>query len=71
MTGALYPSPQALDPDHPLSLAQQEDLRAAGLVVLETVICALADGGSSDATTSAALQRLLFDVFASDVHAFR
>ncbi|BDA41790.1 hypothetical protein COCOBI_02-5840 [Coccomyxa sp. Obi] len=69
--GALYPSPQALDPDHPLSLAQQEDLKAAGLVVLETVICALAEGGPSDATSSAALQRLLFDVFGSDVHAFR
>ena len=69
--GALYPSPQALDPDHPLSLAQQEDLKAAGLVVLETVICALAEGGPSDATSSAVLQRLLFDVFGSDVHAFR
>lgn len=70
-SGMLYPSPLSLTSDHPLSLAQREDLKAAGLLMLETVICALADGGPSDATSSAALQRLLFDVFASDVQAFR
>ena len=70
-TGALYPSPEALDADHPLSLAQREDLKAAGLALLETIICALADGGPSDATSSEALQRLLCDVFANDIPAFR
>lgn len=69
--GTLYPSPIALDPDHPLSLAQREDLKAAGLALLETVICALADGGPSDATSAEALQRLLCDVFSNDMHAFR
>jgi hypothetical protein len=69
--GTLYPSPQALDEDHPLSLAQREDLKAAGVALLETVICALAEGGPSAATTSEALQRLLCDVFGGDVRAFR
>ena len=70
-TGPLYPSPQSLDPDHPLSLAQKEDLKAAGLTLLEMVICALAEGGPSAATSSDALQRLLCDVFQMDVPAFR
>ncbi len=69
--GTLYPSPEALDDDHPLSLAQREDLKAAGLALLETIICALADGGPSDYTSSDALQRLLCDVFSNDVKAFR
>ncbi|CAK0745542.1 hypothetical protein CVIRNUC_001627 [Coccomyxa viridis] len=67
----LFPSPQSLDPDHPLSLAQKEDLKAAGLTLLETVICSLAEGGPSAATSSDALQRLLCDVFQMDVQAFR
>ena len=71
LAGPLYPSPQSLDPDHPLSLAQKEDLKAAGLTLLETVICALAEGGPSAATSSDALQRLLCDVFQMDVPAFR
>ena len=69
--GPLYPSPQSVDADHPLSLAQKEDLKAAGLTLLETVICALAEGGPSPATSSDALQRLLCDVFQMDVPAFR
>lgn len=71
VAGPLYPSPQSLDADHPLSLAQREDLKAAGLTLLETVICALAEGGPSCATSSDALQRLLCDVFQMDVQAFR
>ncbi|KAK9820410.1 hypothetical protein WJX72_010028 [[Myrmecia] bisecta] len=57
--------------DHPLRLAQQEDLAALGMVLLEIVFGALAEGGPSEATTDGALQRLWQVVFSGDAKAFR
>jgi hypothetical protein len=69
--GALYPSPRPLNDDHPLKLAQAEDLQALGLAILETVFCALADGCPSDKTCGDALSRLLIEIYEKDTKAFR
>jgi hypothetical protein len=69
--GGLYPGPLPLDGDHPLLLAQKEDLQALGLALLETVFCALADGCPSDKTCGDALSRLLLDIYEKDTRAFR
>eukprot|EP00884_Botryococcus_braunii_P022362 jgi/Botrbrau1/880/Bobra.0167s0005.1 len=68
----LYPGPLPVDrDDHPLLLAQKEDLQALGLAVLETVFCALADGCPSDKTCGDALSRLLLDIYDKDTQLFR
>lgn len=54
--------------DNPSALGQREDLQALGLVILELVFAALAEGNTA---SGAQLQRLLLDVFAADTHAFR
>ena len=64
----LFPGPYPLGMDNPSALGMREDLQALGLVVLELVFAALAEGKSA---TGPALQRLLLDVFASDTCAFR
>ena len=64
----LFPGPLPLGLDSPSALGQREDLQALGLVILELVFAALAEGR---AATGPALQRLLMDVFASDTQAFR
>ena len=68
---ALYPGPRPLDTDHPLMLAQKEDLQALGGVFLELVFSALGAEGPSESTSGPALQRLLLDVFAGDLDEFR
>lgn len=67
----LYPGPLAVEEEHPLRLAQKEDLQALGLAILETVFCALADGCPSDKTCGDALSRLLLDIYDKDTRAFR
>jgi hypothetical protein len=67
----LYPAPRPLDEDHPLTLAQGEDLQALGLAILEMVFCALADGCPSDKTCGDALSRLLVEIYDRDTKAFR
>ena len=64
----LFPGPYPLDRDSPSALGTREDLQALGLVVLELAFAALAEGNNA---TGPALQRLLVDVFASDITAFR
>lgn len=50
---------------------QRDDLQAIGIVLLEMIFSALAEGGSSQATSADALKRLLLEVFAGDVERFR
>ncbi|KAK9815061.1 hypothetical protein WJX73_006220 [Symbiochloris irregularis] len=64
----LFPAPLSVGMDSPSALGTREDLQALGLVVLELVFAALAEGKGA---TASALQRLLVDVFASDITAFR
>lgn len=64
----LFPGPLPLGTENPSALGQREDLQALGLVALELVFAALAEGSTA---TGPALQRLLMDVFASDTRAFR
>ena len=68
---ALFPGPKPLDEDHPLMLAQKEDLQALGGVFLELVFSALGSEGPSESTSGPALQRLLVDVFSGNMDEFR
>ena len=68
---ALFPGPKPLDEDHPLMLAQKEDLQALGGVFLELVFSSLGDAGPSESTSGPALQRLLVDVFKGNTDEFR
>lgn len=67
----LFPGPKPLDEDHPLMLAQKEDLQALGGVFVELVFSALGSQGPSESTSGPALQRLLVDVFAGNIDEFR
>lgn len=68
---ALYPGPRPLDEDHPLMLAQKEDLQALGGVFLELVFSSLGSAGPSESTSGPALQRLLVEVFKGNIDEFR
>ncbi|KAL3141611.1 hypothetical protein ABBQ32_004852 [Trebouxia sp. C0010 RCD-2024] len=68
---ALFPGPKPLDADHPLMLAQKEDLQALGGVFLELIFSSLGSAGPSDSTSGPALQRLLVDVFKGNIDEFR
>lgn len=68
---ALFPGPRPLDDDHPLMLAQKEDLQALGGVFLELVFSSLGSAGPSESTSGPALQRLLVDVFKGSIDEFR
>ena len=68
---ALFPGPKPLDEDHPLMLAQKEDLQALGGIFLELVFSALGSEGPSESTSGPALQRLLVDVFSGNMDEFR
>lgn len=68
---ALFPGPRPLDEDHPLMLAQKEDLQALGGVFLELIFSSLGSAGPSDSTSGPALQRLLVDVFKGNIDEFR
>lgn len=69
---ALFPGPRPpLDEDHPLMLAQKEDLQALGGVFLELIFSSLGSGGPSESTSGPALQRLLVDVFKGNIDEFR
>lgn len=68
---ALFPGPKPLDADHPLMLAQKEDLQALGGVFLELIFSSLGSTGPSDSTSGPALQRLLVDVFKGNIDEFR
>eukprot|EP01025_Chloroclados_australasicus_P013616 TRINITY_DN16406_c0_g1_i1.p2 TRINITY_DN16406_c0_g1~~TRINITY_DN16406_c0_g1_i1.p2 ORF type:complete len:160 (-),score=26.29 TRINITY_DN16406_c0_g1_i1:224-658(-) len=59
--------------DSPFQLGCQEDRKALGLVLMETIFCALVPEEivESGAISQAALQRLLFDVFNSNIQEFR
>lgn len=59
----------ALPRDHPLAELQAEDRTALGVALAQTLSCALAEGAS--ASCSDGLQRLLTEVFANDIAAFR
>jgi len=67
----LFPGPKPLDEDHPLMLAQKEDLQALGGVFLELIFSALGSEGPSESTSGPALQRLLVDVFSGNIDEFR
>lgn len=62
-------APSALPRDHPLAELQAEDRTALGVALAQTLFCALAEGAS--ASCSDGLQRLLTEVFANDIAAFR
>ena len=68
---ALFPGPRPLDEDHPLMLAQKEDLQALGGVFLELIFSSLGSAGPSESTSGPALQRLLVDVFKGSIDEFR
>lgn len=68
---ALFPGPRLLDEDHPLMLAQKEDLQALGGVFLELIFSSLGSAGPSEPTSGPALQRLLVDVFKGNIDEFR
>ena len=69
---ALFPGPRPpLDEDHPLMLAQKEDLQALGGVFLELIFSSLGGAGPSESTSGPALQRLLVDVFKGNIDEFR
>ena len=67
----LFPGPRPLDDEHPLVLAQKEDLQALCGVFLELVFSCLGEGGPSEATSAPALLRLMSDVFKGDMTEFR
>ena len=62
-------APSALPRDHPLAELQAEDRTALGVALAQTLFCALAEGAG--ASCSDGLQRLLTEVFANDIAAFR
>lgn len=68
---SLFPGPRPLDDEHPLVLAQKEDLQALCGVYLELVFSSLGNQGPGEATSGPALQRLMSDVFKGNVDEFR
>lgn len=62
-------APSTLPRDHPLAELQAEDRTALGVALAQTLFCALAEGAG--ASCSDGLQRLLTEVFANDIAAFR
>ena len=68
---SLFPGPRPLDDEHPLVLAQKEDLQALCGVFLELVFSSLGEEGPTEASSAPALQRLMTDVFKGDIDEFR
>lgn len=54
---------------HPLAALQAGDRAALGVVLAQTIFCALAEGAG--ASCSDGLERLLVEVFHNDIAAFR